>query len=421
MARNSNPNRQVGRKRRGIGRLLLLLVLLAGAAAAIWWAVPYFSPRVGAPSAQLVLARTSFAQLPGWRESDARGALEAFHRSCGVWRREEPSHVLGGTGYAGTVGDWLGVCGAAPAGGASAFSARRFFESNFVPVAVAGDALFTGYYEPEIRVSRTRHGAYATPIYGLPDDLISADLGLFREELAGHRIVGRIQGHTLVPYFARADIDARGLAHAPVLLYAADPVQVFFLHIQGSGRARLEDGTLTRLAYAGQNGRPYTPVGRMLIAEGAIDRSQMSMQAIRAWMRTHGEDARRVMESDQSFVFFKEAPLGDPALGSPGSEGVALTPGASIAVDQHLHALGVPFYLATTAPDPDPSRPERPLNRIFIAQDTGGAIKGAARADLFWGFGANAESIAGRMKSGGSMFALLPKAVAGRLPGLASS
>jgi membrane-bound lytic murein transglycosylase A len=156
-------------------------------------------------------------------------------------------------------------------------------------------------------------------------------------------------------------------------------------------------------------------VGRTLIAEGAIDRTQMSMQAIRGWMRAHPDSARAIMESDQSFVFFRLAPLGDPSLGSPGSEGVPLTPGASIAIDEHLHPLGAPFFVAASVPDVDPAKPDHALDRLFVAQDTGGAIKGAARADVFWGFGRDAESIAGRMKSAGHLYVLLPKPLAARI------
>ena len=248
-------------------------------------------------------------------------------------------------------------------------------------------------------------------IYGEPDDLVTVDLGLFKNALRGEQIAGRIDGHRLVPYATRAEIDTNGLPHRP-LLYADDPIAVFFLHIQGSGRVRLPDGSFLRLAFAGLNGRAYTPIGRTLIAQGALDRQHISLQTIRAWLLAHPDQARGVMESDEFFVFFREAPLGDPALGSPGSEGAALTPGASLAVDQHLHALGAPFYVVATSPDPDATNPDRQLDRLFVAQDTGGAIKGPVRGDVFWGFGASAESIAGRMKSQGRLFVLLPKRLA---------
>jgi membrane-bound lytic murein transglycosylase A len=393
------------------GAVLVLALMVAG----LW----LWQSRLIAPAARLSLTQVVFTTLPGWSESDARPALSAFRRSCATFANEPQMHALGGAGYAGAVSDWDGVCAAVPGGTVGEDGARRYFESWFVPFKVSAgenaDALFTGYYEPELHASRHRHGGYTTPIYGVPDDMVSADLGLFRDDLKGEHVTGRVLGHAFVPYFTRAQIDADGLPRAPVLLYADDPTQVFFLHIQGSGRARLDSGAFVRLAYAGQNGRPYTPVGRVLIQQDAIDRSQMSMQAIRSWMRAHPDAARGIMESDQSFVFFRLAPVGDPSLGSPGSEGVPLTPEASIAVDEHLHPLGAPFFVSASAPDPDPSKPERSLNRLFVAQDTGGAIKGAARADVFWGFGRDAESIAGRLKSTGKLFVLLPKPVAARI------
>jgi len=327
---------------------------------------------------------------------------------------------MGGAGYAGLIRDWRPVCVEAAATQSGIANARAWFEGRFAPFELhtggAREALFTGYYEPEIAASRTRHGGYATPVYGLPRDLVTADLGLFRPDFSGIRIVGRVADGRLMPLPVRAQIDAEGLDDAPVLLYARDPVAVFFLHIQGSGRARFEDGTVLRLAYAGQNGHPYTPVGRVLIENGDIDRQHMSMQAIRAWLLAHPDRAQRMMESDQSYVFFRELPLGDPALGSPGSEGVALTPETSIAVDPAMHPLGVPMFLATEAPASDPALPPHAFARLCIAQDTGGAIKGGLRADIFWGYGTDAESIAGRMKSTGGIYVLLPKSLARRIP-----
>jgi membrane-bound lytic murein transglycosylase A len=229
-------------------------------------------------------------------------------------------------------------------------------------------------------------------------------------------IVGRVANGQLVPFPTRAGIDADGLADAPVLLYASDAVSVFFLHIQGSGRARLENGDVFRLAYAGQNGRPYTPIGRTLIENGELDRDHMSMQAIRAWLVAHPGDARRVMESDQSYVFFRELSLGDANLGSPGSESVPLAPEASIAIDPSVHALGIPMFVSTEAPSADPGGADQSFNRLCVAQDTGGAIKGDLRADIFWGFGDRAEAVAGRMKSTGSLYVLLPKSLAGHMP-----
>ena len=311
--------------------LALSLFLLVTACLGVWW---FSRP---APQARLRLNAVTFSQLPGWAGTDASAALAAFRRSC--------TKILsqpGGTTmtYAGTAADWRAPCEAA----ATAPDARAFFESAFVPFAI-GDGLVTGYYEPLLNGSRTRHGAYRTPVYGYPDDLISIDLGLFRPEWKGERIGGRVEGHRLLPYASRAEIDARPPARARVLFYGDDPVSVFFLHIQGSGRVWLDDGTILRVNYAGQNGQPYTSIGRTLIARG-LPREGMSMQVIRAWLKAHPDEADAVMESDASFVFFGEAPVGDSKLGPVGTEGVALTPRASIAVDSHIHPFGAPVFIS---------------------------------------------------------------------------
>jgi membrane-bound lytic murein transglycosylase A len=395
------------------GRLLVVFFLALLIAAVAFWSLRLRQPATVGP---LRLTPVSYSDLPGWSENDARGALAAFRRSCAALSKIPASDAMGGAGYAGTIGDWQGACAAAPSGSVSPTAARHFFETWFAPVAIGAgqnaEGLFTSYYEPELHASRTMTGAYRTPVYGLPEGLVTVDLGLFKKTLQGERIAGRIEGHRLVPYATRTQIDANGLKNAPVLLYAEDPIALFFLHIQGSGRVLLPDGSYLRLSYAGANGRAYTPIGRTLIAQGALDRQSVSLQSIRAWLLAHPDQARAVMESDDSFVFFKEAPLGDPSLGSPGTEGVALTPGASLAVDPHLHPLGAPFFVAATSPDSDSSRPDRPLDRLLVAQDTGGAITGPVRGDVFWGFGPSAEAIAGRMKSHGQIFVLLPKRLA---------
>jgi membrane-bound lytic murein transglycosylase A len=395
---------------------LTLALVVAGvlvAAAAIWH---WYSRTLFERTAALVLRPVTFEQLPGWRSSDDRAALSAFRKSCLAFAADLPAKAFGGAGYAGPVADWQIACKAAPQGAVDSDTARHFFETWFGPFSVeshgSGDGLFTGYYEPEIRASRLHHGRFETPIYGLPQDLVSVDLGLFRNSLKGEHIAGRVSGHVLVPYVTRAEIDSFGLKTAPVLLYAADPIAVFFLQIQGSGRAQLEDGETIRLAYAGENGRGYTPIGRILLQNRMIAPDRMSMQAIEQWLVSHPAQARTTMENNQSFVFFREAAIGDPALGSPGSEGVPLTPGASIAIDERIHPLGAPFYIATRVPSSDPAHADKPLDSLFVAQDTGGAIRGAARADIFWGFGPVSESIAGRMKSAGRLYVLLPKQVA---------
>jgi membrane-bound lytic murein transglycosylase A len=353
-------------------------------------------PAVPGNTAGLRLIRASFSDLPRVRDSTA--ALAAFRGSCTKLTAKSPD---AGMAYAGTVSDWVPACAAAAQAGPD------FFETGFTPYRVEGDAFFTGYYEPQISGSRTRHGDFQTPIYGLPSDLISVDLGRFLPSQKGEHISGRVVGQALVPYPGRAEIDAKGLANAKILFWCDDPVAVFFLQIQGSGRVLFDDGTSARVAFAGVNGRPYTAIGRALIQNGALTRDTVSLATIRDWLKKNPGQAQAVMELDQSFVFFQEAPLGDPSLGSPGSQGVALTPLASIAVDARLHPLGVPFYVAAGGPDP--------MSGVMIAQDTGGAIRGAARADIFFGAGQDAEEHAGAMKAPGALYVLLPNDVAARL------
>jgi membrane-bound lytic murein transglycosylase A len=385
---------------------VVALLLAFAVAAAIYWRLTHPAP------GPMRLERRNFADLPGWSAADPRPALAAFRRSCALFGAKAPTQPIGP--YGGAVGDWLSACDAARENPSGPRAARAFFERWFSPFEVfaggVGDGLFTGYYEPELRGSRMKSGRYAAPVYGLPDDLITVDLGRFPSALSTQRIAGRLDGSALVPYATRAEIDAHGLGRAKVLFYADDPIAVFFLHIQGSGRVRFADGATARVAYAGQNGWPYTPIGRILISEMGLSRQGMSMQTIRAWLASHPSDARRIMESDASFVFFRELPIGDPGLGSPGAEGAPLQPGASLAVDAKIHPLGAPFYVATNMPDS-----KTPLRRLFVAQDTGGAIRGPLRADIFFGFGPQAEADAGRMKQPGSIFVLLPNPVAQRL------
>ena len=354
-----------------------------------------------AVSPTLHLSRAAFDQLPGWQGADARSALAAFQRSCAVLMQKPDAAPMAGAGYAGTVGDWRGAC--ANAGG----DARSFFAQNFTPYAVAGDALFTGYYEPQIRGARARGGAFQTPVYGLPSDLVRADLGLFDPKLKGEHISGRVFDRALVPYPDRSQIEDDGVKTAEILFYTDDPIAFFFLQIQGSGRVVFEDGGSERIAYAGENGQPYTAIGRTLIADGSLAREEVSLQSIRAWLVAHPDRAKAVMQTDRSYVFFREKPLGDVALGSTGSLGASLTPLASLAVDPRIHALGAPMFVAADGPDP--------VHAVLVAQDTGGAIRGAVRGDIFFGFGAEAENRAGAMKAPGHLYVLVPKDLAAKL------
>ena len=350
------------------------------------------------------LARATFADLPDWKAADAAMAMASFVRGCAVLASKPAQDVMGGKGYAGTVGDWLPACADANRGG----DARIFFERNFTPYRIFDQGkqtgLFTGYYEPQINASHTRQGAYQTPVYGLPPDLIRVDLGQFASRLTGEHVSGKLEGQRLVPYADRAAIDAHGIANAKILFWCDDPIALFFLQIQGSGRVRFAEGGNERIGYAGENGKPYTAIGKVLIAQGARARENVSLATIRDWLQKNPARAQAVMEADQSFIFFEEKPVGDPALGNAGTLGAALTPGASLAIDPRLNALGAPYYVEAA-----------PVRGLLIGEDTGGAIRGAVRGDVFFGFGGKAEEQAGSMKSDGALFVLLPKALAAKL------
>jgi membrane-bound lytic murein transglycosylase A len=364
-----------------------------------WWLVALLvlaacaspSPPPSQPVSLLRLTRTTFSNLPDWStKQDA--ALAAFRGSCAILAGKPDSTPMGGAGYAGTMADWRSVC--------AARQGTDFFAANFTPYEVTGsDGLFTGYYEGEIAASRTRHGIYQTPVYGLPPDLVRADLGTFIPKLKGEHISGKVAGHALVPYADRAEINAKGVK-APILFYAADAIAFFFVQIQGSGRVTFDDGSKGRIAYAGENGQPYTAIGRTLIAQGELTRENVSLQSIRAWLLAHPDKARAVMETNKSFIFFREAE-------GAGAQGTSLTPLGSMAVDLRLHPLGVPFFVAAEG--------DEPVHTVLVAQDTGGAIRGPVRGDIFFGYGAEAERRAGLMKAPGRLFVLLPNALAQRL------
>ena len=365
---------------------------------------------------RLVLEPASFSDLAGWKEDALEEAVPVFLRSCQVLAGQPDDASLGGGGIAGTAGDWKPVCAAAaklPAGDRAA--ARRFFATALRPWSVRNHrnpvGLFTGYYEPLLRGSRRRHGRFTVPIYARPPELVMVDLGRFRDALKGQRIAGRVVKGDLLPFPDRHAIDAGALAGRKLeIAWVDDPVGAFFLQVQGSGRVRLEDGQELRVGYAAQNGHPYTAIGRELVARHALAAKDVSLQTIRAWLEAHPDQAREVMERNASYVFFQffKSTRGNGPLGA---QGTPLTPGRSLAVDLGRHALGVPVWLVAGAPSPRAGEPDRRLRRLLIAQDTGGAIRGPVRGDVFWGFGPDAEAIAGRMKNRGKMWLLLPKTV----------
>jgi membrane-bound lytic murein transglycosylase A len=331
--------------------------------------------------------------MTGWRDDNLQLAWPAFLASCGALKSQAA---------------WQAVCETATAlPEPSRETIRRFFETRFTPYQVfnadgSDSGTVTGYYEPLLRGSRTRTPAYRYPVYGMPDDLLVVDLSELYPDLKNLRLRGRLDGRRVVPYFNRAQIEN---GTAPVtgkeIVWVADAVELFFLQIQGSGRVRLDNGEMVRLGYAEQNGHPYRSIGRLLVDRGDLPLERASMQGIKTWAGQNPDKLQDLLNYNASYVFFREMPADLP--GPLGALGVALTAQRSIAVDPRFVPLGVPLYLVTTMPNT-----RVPLNRLMLAQDTGGAIRGAVRADFFWGFGDEAGAQAGRMRQSGKMWVLLP-------------
>lgn len=342
------------------------------------------------------LEAVDFTVLPGWKDGEQAAAWNALLSSCQALRWRDA---------------WRGVCARAMELRAPRDEdARRFLEDNFVPWRLANldgaiEGTITGYYEPLVRGSRVRGGPYLYPLYAPPEDLLTIDLAGVNPDLRGMRLRGRLDGKRVVPYYTRAEI-ARGAA--PVggkeIVWVDDAVEAFFLQVQGSGRVQLENGEMLRLGYADQNGHPFQSIGRYLVGRGELKPGEASMQAIKSWAAANPKRLEELLDQNPSFVFFRELPLNDPANGPVGALGVPLVPGRSIAVDPRYVPLGAPVFLATTFPASN-----APLNRLVIAQDTGGAIRNPVRADFFWGFGAEAGVQAGQMRQQGKMWVLLPK------------
>jgi len=369
-------------------------------------------PSVDEPP-RLQLSPTTFASLPGWMLDDQGDALAAFMRSCSVLLRKPADQSIGGAVNS-VAGDWRDPCEAATAiDPRNHHAARLYFEDWFQPWIVTdstgGTGLFTGYFEPELEGSLVRGGVYQVPIYRRPDDLVTVDLGKFRDDLAGTRIAGRVDGTRLVPYFTRTDIDAGALGGPGVeLAWVDDAVDAFFLQIQGSGRIHLPDGSYRRAGYAAANGHLYYAIGRTLIARGEVAREDMSMQAIRRWLETNPAEAQSLMQENPSFIFFRWVDGLDASLGPVGAQNIPLSAGRSLAVDRKYLALGLPLWLETGLPGVS-GIPSAPIRRLVIAQDTGGAIKGVVRGDLFIGTGDAPGEIAGRMQEQGRYWVLLPR------------
>ena len=369
----------------------------------------------------MALQPVAYGDLPGWSSERPAAALAAFVVSCGRIQNFPPDQSLGGSGDAarlgGKAGQWGPVCAAAkdvpPADDAAA---RAFFQARLQPYLVtqAGQATatVTGYFEPEVTGDTSPEGPYRTPLLGLPPDLVTFNLGLFDPDKPGTIAVGRVENQQIVPYYDRFEIENGALDPASLAIaWVADPVDAYFLQVEGSGRINLPDGSVMRVTFAGKNGRPYVPIGRVMVRDKLLAANDVTEQSIRAWLEAHPDRARAIMDQNPSYVFFRTAPQLSADQGPPGALGVSLSPGRSIAVDDRYLPLGAPVWLATADPVT-----HAPLQRMTVAQDLGSAIMGPLRADLFFGTGRTAEAAAGAMDAEGQLYVLLPRPGAAAAP-----
>lgn len=361
-------------------------------------------PETPAEKVSVQFRAATWRELPDWPGEQLLAGWPAFLKSCAqIGKRPE----------------WKSVCADANVIAPTDYeSIRRFFETNFAPWrietntgtgTVATEAFITGYYDVLLKGSRTFKPG-RVPLYGVPNDLLIIDLGDLYPELKGKRVRGRLQGRTVVPYWSRSEIvSGKTKLDANILGWADDPIDAFVLHVQGSGRLQLEDGNLLRLGYADQNGQPYRSIGKWLVDRGELTLEQASMPSIRAWAQAHPARVQELLDSNPSFIFFKQSP---GSTGAIGALNVPLTDGASVAVDPKFIPLGSPLYLATTFPNTTRPDDQRALHRLVQAQDTGGAIRGPLRVDYFWGSSADAANLAGLMKQSGQLWLLWPKGLA---------
>jgi membrane-bound lytic murein transglycosylase A len=382
-------------------------LLVAAALAAC--ATPEPAPAPGGLG-PMVLQPLSFDRLAGWSEDDSARVLPALLKSCNRIAKLPLDKSVGFEGMGGTAADWYAPCAAASRVAEGDHKAARIlFETWFIPWQVTNDGradgLFTGYFEPEIKGSRLRKGPYTHPIYGKPSDLVITSPG-GRPRPDSPVIIGRMENGKVVPYYTRAEIEKGAInGTAPVLAWTDDAVDLAIMQIQGSGRVRLDDGSVIRLGVAGSNGHEFVGIGKVMKDEGKLG-SDTSMPAIRAWLKANPEEGRTLLRRNPRYIFYGVNAGTD---GPMGTEGVALTPERSLAVDPRFVPLGAPVWLDSV----DPAG--KPLRRLMVAQDTGAAIKGPVRGDVFWGAGEAAFQIAGKMKSPGRLVVFLPRARSPRL------
>ncbi|MDG1707870.1 MAG: MltA domain-containing protein [Emcibacteraceae bacterium] len=371
-----------------------------------------FAPKPEPPSTPSPYIAHSFDNLEGWQEDNHVEALLSFQISCGRLLKYPDDREYNGFGVA---KDWKPACETATQlESPTSPQAKELFETyfNVLSFREEEEGLFTGYYAPLYKGSKTQSDKFNAPLYSVPKDLQALNLGQFDSRLKGRSVVGEVKNGQFVPYKDRKIIDQGALDNQGLeLVWLEKAEETFFLQIQGSGFIELESGEIMHLGYAQRNGRPYRAIGQYLIESGDVARQDMSLKAILDWMNENPDKSDELMWKNPSYVFFLER-QGDKPVGSLG---VGLTPGRSLAVDREHIPLGMPLWLETYQEDDTDKeniQKQSHLNRLVIAQDTGGAIKGKIRGDVYWGIGDEAEKSAGPMKDKGSYFLFVPKNVA---------
>lgn len=355
------------------------------------------------------LSKTAFTQLPGWKKDDQTQTFATFKNSCVEIVTRDPNTAFGSFPESKTNQSWQTICLAAnKITHPDKTNTQQFFETWFAPYHVKDNfnpkGFFTGYYLPLLHGSLKKTKQYIYPIYGVPPDLVKVNLGLFNPEFSSRVITGQLKNNALTPYPDRAAIHNGALGkNAPVLAWGDNEVDIFFAQIQGSAIVELPNHQQLLIGYASSNGRAYTAIGKILIANNAIEKQTISMQTIHAWLIQHPEQAPQILNQNASYIFFIARPEGPH-----GTEQVQLTPQRSIAVDKQYIPLGAPIWLTTEVPVQGSETVLASYKRLLIAQDTGGAIKGMIRGDIFWGAGDEAAFSAGHMKNSGEYWILLP-------------
>lgn len=351
-------------------------------------------PATEKPTRKSIHKPVQWSALPDWEKDDLQPAWQAFLNSCAVLNKQSL---------------WQETCSMAvllqkPTN----TTLKNFFETYFIPFQVINidnseEGLVTGYYEPLLKGSLKPSKRYRYPIYTAPAELLTIDLGTTYPELKDLRLRGRLDGRKVVPYYTRAEImNKPAILNGNEFLWVEDEVELFFLHIQGSGRIIFDSGEVMKIGYADQNGHPYNSIGKVLVQRGELALEGASMQGIKQWGQKNPHKLTELLQKNPRYVFFRQLPA--DLSGPIGALGVPLTAGRSIAIDPLSMPQGAPVFLATTWPNSN-----KPLNRLMVAQDVGSAIKGGIRADFFWGFGQEASNQAGKMKQSGKMWILMPR------------